>query len=227
MVLFGVMLWAEVGQVVMRCLAIVLPFPGVIEIASRRGATAPRFSAGAVSQAEPLLQISRHRVSIAADRQHNARLRVGQDAHPACRAPGQPTGGLEIDRTVAVEARRLDAFTEKRQNGNRDSDGCANGGAGMPDARTVEQQLGREIDPALGKRSVVTLGARLGRFAGTVVNRVTICGREVEMQPDHAIPSIFDRQLAVDGRLLVTLGDGRRVHAFTRRARLSFELRDG
>ena len=122
-VLLVVVFRAEVREIVVVRETVILPILRMVEIAAPSGGTASRGPAGLIPHAKPGAEVWRNRIAVATEGEHRTGLRVGENSHKTGGSGGKFAGGIDIDRTIALELCRLRAPTEESEHRHRDEHG--------------------------------------------------------------------------------------------------------
>jgi len=187
----------------------------MVEVAPARGPVAAGESAGFVADPEPAFQRFRDLVAVAADREHDPGLRVGEQPGEARGSSRESAGRVGVDRPVPFEVAGFLAVAEESQHW----DGHVDGGAdAFPEAGwgdPVDQEVGEYVRPQLRESAgfVRSLQAQ-GRVGDPVVRGLHLVGGVVEPERGHSVGFCLEDHLAVCDGFLVPGGDRLRVQPF-------------
>lgn len=186
----------------------------VVDVAVASTLLASREPAAAVAEPQPAGEIGRNASSLPAVAEHGAGDGVGEDGPDRWHMRREPSGGLEVDRTVPVERRRPFAVPEEGQRRDREVHGGPNR-TEVADLRrhgrlgTTEEQRDGGVGLPLRFRAPVAGASRADACADAGPDRDRLLGGAEQVDPGHAVGRGLDDEPSVlEGTTLPR--DGRR-----------------
>lgn len=175
-------------------------------------------------------KVGGNRIAISAEREHGAGLRVGEDAGEAGGIRRKHACRLDVDRSVALEDRRLRTMTEQREHRHRDQNAGTDSAAEVGLVRmvgwhySVDEKVAEDIRPQLREGARLGWGLQVsGDLRHPVVDRLGGCRRQMGGEPGHAIEAGLERQLACVARGPVPQFDGLGMRPLAQHASLAVE----